>query len=960
MSTYGRPSSYSNPYFGWLDPGELRASVFNKITENAWVYELGIWAGKNTDVDPDNVTARLAIYDTDSSKDPDDRLGYTASFTVSNVMTDASGGQSKTASIAVSTGPSSASIPLQANQRYALAVLGVTGSLGHRMQAAANISADNERFYTRDGLTQPPPDPFGTGTETTEGHMTIWATYEANVAPDTPTNLVPSGSINDTAPTFTADFSDSNEDQGDYLNQFKIQVRRVSDQTSFWDTTLTATSAEQAADAISRAYGGTTLVRGTAYEWRCQMSDYFGAWSDWTAWEDFTPANLGYVTLEDDPTGKIEDNTPDFEGKWTHQSSTSMKTCMVRILNGTGTTVLQTGSDFNIADVSSSASPGTLFTIAWADTGLSDLAWGTSYQYQIRGYDGTQWSDWSSARTFSTDAAPSVPVLVSPTNGQILTDYPELSCTCTDSDDDTGTGFVVYARIKDSAGTVLKTRAMTYDSGSGRWEYQTVVGANEVQVVTITGSPTGGTFTLTYSGQTTAGINYNANAAAVQAALEALSNIAVGDVVCTGGSLPGTAVTCTFGGALGLTNLSEMTASGAGLTGGSSPAVAISTTTAGVDGDIASYATYRWDAYGYDGTLYSGEASSSTDATKSSESTFVYALGPTVTITAPSSSTVTTASLLVQWTTTSQVKYRIYLYDETGDTLIYDSGVVVSGTSSATIPSGYYHNDTSYQLIVWVEDSTPLSGESSAMLLDVDYVEPDAVTNFAALAVPIGNDPNGWTTAIRLTWDPTDYGTDVWQRYEITRSAASGVDASEILWAQITSPIQTAITDYTPVNDVEYTYTIRQIILTGLDELESEAVTALETAEFGGVVLADVSDPDALRSALRYTQERPHSFDRDETIYQPLSGAKPTTVRSRTYAWATDYKAKLVDDEWSTAAEKRAELMRLDANLGTLCHRNEKGDKYFCTMPRCDISDQLGDWYEARIVNREEKYTEGV
>lgn len=102
----------------------------------------------------------------------------------------------------------------------------------------------------------------------------------------------------------------------------------------------------------------------------------------------------------------------------------------------------------------------------------------------------------------------------------------------------------------------------------------------EVQTVTITGTPTGGTFTLTYNGQTTAGIAYNAASAAVLAALEALSNIAPGDVVVGGGPGPGTPWTVTFAAVLG--NVTQMTASGAGLTGGSSPAVAVTTTTPGV------------------------------------------------------------------------------------------------------------------------------------------------------------------------------------------------------------------------------------------------------------------------------------------------------------------------------------------------------------------------------------------
>lgn len=102
---------------------------------------------------------------------------------------------------------------------------------------------------------------------------------------------------------------------------------------------------------------------------------------------------------------------------------------------------------------------------------------------------------------------------------------------------------------------------------------------NEVHTVTITGAPTGGTFTLTWSGQTTADIAYNATAAAVQAALEALSNIAPGDVTVTGSA--GGPYTLTWGGTHLGDDIAAPTASGAGLTGGTTPSVTVATTTAG-------------------------------------------------------------------------------------------------------------------------------------------------------------------------------------------------------------------------------------------------------------------------------------------------------------------------------------------------------------------------------------------
>ncbi|MGQ0774556.1 MAG: hypothetical protein ACT4NY_09085 [Pseudonocardiales bacterium] len=103
---------------------------------------------------------------------------------------------------------------------------------------------------------------------------------------------------------------------------------------------------------------------------------------------------------------------------------------------------------------------------------------------------------------------------------------------------------------------------------------------NEVQVIAVTGSPTGGSFTLTFSGQTTTAIAWNSTAAQVQAALEALSNINVGDIACTGGPLPGTNVTVTFGGQFTGADVAQMTRTSS-LTGGTTPDVTVTTSTAG-------------------------------------------------------------------------------------------------------------------------------------------------------------------------------------------------------------------------------------------------------------------------------------------------------------------------------------------------------------------------------------------
>jgi hypothetical protein len=103
--------------------------------------------------------------------------------------------------------------------------------------------------------------------------------------------------------------------------------------------------------------------------------------------------------------------------------------------------------------------------------------------------------------------------------------------------------------------------------------------------MTESGTISGGTYTLTFNGQTTTAIAYNAGPAVIQAALEALSNIVPGDIIVTS---PGSAgvdtvvVTITFYGNLS-GNVAQITATTTGLTG-STPGITMATGTGGVAG----------------------------------------------------------------------------------------------------------------------------------------------------------------------------------------------------------------------------------------------------------------------------------------------------------------------------------------------------------------------------------------
>jgi hypothetical protein len=101
----------------------------------------------------------------------------------------------------------------------------------------------------------------------------------------------------------------------------------------------------------------------------------------------------------------------------------------------------------------------------------------------------------------------------------------------------------------------------------------------DVETLSITGNPTGGTFTLTFGNQTTGAIAFNATAAQVQAALAALSNIGPGNIACSGGPLPAASVTITFAGTLAFAAQLPITAGTVSLTGGTNPAPALTHTT---------------------------------------------------------------------------------------------------------------------------------------------------------------------------------------------------------------------------------------------------------------------------------------------------------------------------------------------------------------------------------------------
>ncbi len=110
------------------------------------------------------------------------------------------------------------------------------------------------------------------------------------------------------------------------------------------------------------------------------------------------------------------------------------------------------------------------------------------------------------------------------------------------------------------------------------------------EVQTISSTATGGTFAMSFGGQTTGALAFNATAAQIDTALEALSSIGAGNVTSAGGPLGTAGVTVTFAGTLAGQDAAMVTVDNTNMTGGTA-SIAETTKGRAVQGILGSTAT---------------------------------------------------------------------------------------------------------------------------------------------------------------------------------------------------------------------------------------------------------------------------------------------------------------------------------------------------------------------------------
>ncbi|MDT8301855.1 MAG: flagellar filament capping protein FliD, partial [Sedimentisphaerales bacterium] len=120
--------------------------------------------------------------------------------------------------------------------------------------------------------------------------------------------------------------------------------------------------------------------------------------------------------------------------------------------------------------------------------------------------------------------------------------------------------------------------------------YPSITAVSEVQTLALTaGNPNNGTYTLTYNGETTTAIDYNADATVIQAAIDALTHVNAGDITVTETGVAGIEdgdVIFTFKDTLG--DVPMILADDSSLSGsGPAPTLGVTETTKGIDAYIS-------------------------------------------------------------------------------------------------------------------------------------------------------------------------------------------------------------------------------------------------------------------------------------------------------------------------------------------------------------------------------------
>ena len=507
-------------------------------------------------------------------------------------------------------------------------------------------------------------------------------------------------------------------------------------------------------------------------------------------------------------------------------------------------------------------------------------------------------------------------------------------------------GTAYFKNIEVGAASVRTVRAMSYNVTTEKWEYQTVAGTNDVQTITKTGTVTGGTWSFTFNGAAIAGLAHNITSAALQTALSALSTIGT-DNVLVEDSTNGWKL--TFIGELAGTYQNAATVSSS-LTG-TTPGIGITHTTDGVFNDIGHEGKYWWTAFGTD-TVNIGDISS--------QAAFYFVSGPVVVITSHDDGDILPNSRPeIVWTASNQLKYRLIIYAEDSTTQVYNSGLITSGIQGHEVPAGFLRNNTSYDIQVFVTNTSGIVGSNAPITVTLVYNAPPELA-FTATEMYVGHDDE--PSAVLCAWDLSAQPPSLFEEYIVGRRETGADIEDEIILRRISNINQGTFVDYFPASGVSYTYSLRQAVLKAEDDaeaVESGVTEAEATVTFNTIIIASVLAGGSLRALLRFNTDRSADHTRDQTILNTWGNSKPIILQNPTNYQVVTGTFTIVSDLITDARQYMDSVRELWNEGETCCFRDERGRKIFGLMSRFSESDQLFYQYEIEAEFTETDFTEG-
>ena len=353
--------------------------------------------------------------------------------------------------------------------------------------------------------------------------------------------------------------------------------------------------------------------------------------------------------------------------------------------------------------------------------------------------------------------------------------------------------------------------------------------------------------------------------------------------------------------------------------------------------DLASFADYFWDAYSFDGVVYSGGKTVEAQAANSADRKFTYAQGPQPTLTAPADgSDITTNTPTLTWTIagSGQASRTITVNRQGVD--IHTNTLVSTTQRSYTLPSllssgEVLHEDDLLLITLDVVDTNGLHGiAQSEVVLDYPPVTP------LQPSVRLVNGRNDLTPSIvRVSWPPSDYPVDQFRYYRLTRRISA-----DMLAANPTLPddpvnfgrlpiTQVSYDDHEATSGVAYTYELKQFVTQGADTLTSARRTVDITVLFEAAIIHDVRDPMLHRVVFDARRARTITAVTDFAVVSPWNQQKPVQFESDVYYREIDLTLVLTAKSVQ-AANYDLYLMERQIKLGgILCYRDGRGNKVY-------------------------------